>query len=952
VHDSFFARGGHSLLATQVVSRVKALFGIELPLRAMFDTATLAEMAQLIVTERQAGGVRTGPAIERRSRETAPALSYAQQRLWFLDQFEPQSAVYNVPAAIKLTGELDRAALAQSLSEIARRHEVLRTSFPSVNGRPVQLIAPPAPIDLPLTDLQALTEQDRKILGGRYSAEQKVTHEFTFSGLVKVGRWGDVTAQQLATEETARPFDLAHGPVWRVRLLRLSEQEHVLLLTMHHIVTDGWSIGVLLQELTTLYEVYRRAEVSPLAELPVQYADFAEWQREWLRGGVLEEQMGYWREQLAGSSGVLELPTDHPRPPVQRYRGASLTVQLSEELTSGLRELSQGEGVTLFMTLLSSWQTLLARYSGQWDLNVGTPIANRTRGEVEGLIGFFINTLVLRTQLKPEASFREQLQQVREVCLGAYAHQDVPFEMVVEVVQPERDLSRTPLFQVMFILQMAPLGEIETPAGLKLEPLAVELDTTKFDLTLGLMERDTRLVAWCNYRTDLFEEATIARMLDHWQVLLEAAVADPEQSLSALPLLTAAERAEVVTWNETSTEYARETCIHEQFERQAALTPDAVALVFEDRQLSYWELNSRANQLAHYLQSLGVGPETVVAICLERSLEMVVALLGVLKAGAAYLPLDPDYPPERLSFMLADAAVPVLLTTTHLQARLAMETAAVICLDTEWESIAAQSSENPASAVSGDNLAYVIYTSGSTGQPKGAMNTHAAIYNRLCWMQEAYGLTAADRILQKTPFSFDVSVWEFFWPLMTGACLVVARPGGHRDSAYLVELIQEEQITTLHFVPAMLQVFLAEEGVEACNSLRRVICSGEALARELQDRFFTRLPEVELHNLYGPTEAAVDVTYWACDASSPHNTVPIGRPIANTQIYLVDQHNQLAPVGVPGELCIGGVQLARGYHQRAALTAERFVPDPFSSVPGARLYRTGYLARYLSDVSI
>ncbi len=555
VQDNFFNRGGHSLLATQVVSRIQAVFQIELPLRAMFETTTLAELAQLIMAERQREAVGTGPAIERRSRERAPSLSYAQQRLWFLDQFEPQSAFYNVPAAIKLTGDLDHAALAQSLTEIVRRHEVLRTSFPSVGGQPVQHIAPAVPINLPVTDLQALTEGDREILASRYSSKQKVTHDYTFPELVNCGSLVDASAKQLAAEEAALPFDLAHGPLWRAALLRLAEQEHVLLLTLHHIVTDGWSVGVLIRELTTLYEAYRRGEASPLPELPIQYADFAEWQREWLQGDVLEKQMSYWREQLAGSSGVLELATDHARPSVQRYRGASLIIEFSEELTRGLGELSRREGVTLFMTLLSGWQTLLARYSGQWDLNVGTSIANRTRGEVEGLIGFFTNTLVLRARLHAAMSFREQLQQVREVCLGAYTHQDVPFEMVVEELQPERDVSRSPLLQVMFVLQNAPLGEFEVPSGLKLEPLAVELDTTQFDLTLGLMERDRRLVAWCNYRTDLWEETTIARMLEHWQVLLAAAVADPTQSLSALPLWQSeAERQQFLEWKNSTIE--------------------------------------------------------------------------------------------------------------------------------------------------------------------------------------------------------------------------------------------------------------------------------------------------------------------------------------------------------------------------------------------------------------
>ncbi|HET7287661.1 MAG TPA: condensation domain-containing protein, partial [Pyrinomonadaceae bacterium] len=503
------------------------------------------------------------------------------------------SPFYNVPTALYLKGELNCVALAQSLSEIARRHEVLRTSFPSVDGQPVQLIASAVPINLPLVDLQNLPNRD-------------------------------VVARKLAAEETARPFDLAHGPVWRMTLVRLAEREHALLLNIHHIATDGWSLGVMIRELTTLYEAYRQNEISPLAELPIQYADFAIWQREWLQGEVLEEQMSYWREQLADAP-ALELPTDRPRPARQTFGGASRMVQLSKELTRGLRDLSRREGVTLFMTLLSSWQTLLARYSGQWDLSVGTPIANRTRSEVEDLIGFFVNTLVLRTRMKAEASFREQLQQVREVCLGAYAHQDVPFEMLVEELQPDRDMSRSPLFQVMFVLQNAPVGAFELPAGLKLEPLENELETIKFDLTLTTTETETGVLGFCSYRTDLFDETTIVRMLDHWQVLLEAAVADPEQSLSALPLLPESEREQVlVTWNETSAEYPREKCIHELFEQQVDQTPAATAVIFGDEELSYAELNRRANQLAHYLRARGVSAGEPVGLCVERSLEMVV----------------------------------------------------------------------------------------------------------------------------------------------------------------------------------------------------------------------------------------------------------------------------------------------------------------------------------------
>ena len=917
VHDNFFALGGHSLLATQVVSRVRALFRIELPLRALFDTATLAELAQLIVAERQADVMGAAPPIERRREDTAPALSYAQQRLWFLDQFEPDSPFYNVPAAMNLSGELDTTALSQSLSEIARRHEVLRTTFPSIAGQPVQHIAPPTPIDLPIIDLEPQTKERR-----------------------------DAAVRTLVAEEAARPFDLAHGPVWRALLVRLDEQEHVLLLNMHHIVTDGWSVGVLIRELSTLYESYSRAEAPLLTELPIQYADFAVWQREWLQGEVLEEQMSYWREQLSNAP-TLELPTDRPRPARQSYRGSQLTFEFSSELTEKLRDLSRREGVTLFMTLLSGWQTLLARYSGQWDLSVGTPIANRTRGELEELIGFFVNTLVLRTRLNAAASFREQLKQVREVCLAAYAHQDVPFEMVVEELQPERHLSRSPLFQVMFALQNAPVGELQLP-GLKLKPVEGKLDTTKFDLSLMAMETETGLVGWFDYSIDLFDEATVARMLEHWQVLLERAVANPDQSLSTLPLLTEAERQQLLEWTETAVEYPLAQTMHDLFTERAARTPAAVAVEYEGVTLNYAQLNERANQLAHYLRRLGVGPETLVGVLMERSVEMIVGLLGILKAGGAYVPLDPQYPEERLAYLLNDAELKILLTQKQLAEILPDHSARRIFVDADWPSIALESTENPAPVSGPENLVYVIYTSGSTGRPKGAMATHKGVVNCLRWMQETYQLTESDRFLFKASLNFDPSVWEIFWPLWVGASVVIVRPGGQLDTAYLVDTIIEHGITTAYFVPSMLNFFLEEQDLETIHSLRQVICGGESLPGEMMERFFARW-SAALHHSYGPTETSIAATEWICQSNSRRQNAPIGRPLANTEIYLLDSELQLVPQGVLGELFIGGVGVGRGYLGRPHLTAERFIPNPFAGKPGERLYRTGDLVRYLPD---
>nr|QEO74274.1 condensation domain-containing protein [uncultured bacterium] len=922
VHDNFFDLGGHSLLATQIVSRASKTFQVDLLLRSLFESPTVAGLAERIGAMMKAEEYVPAPPILPVPRDGDLPLSFAQQRLWFLDQLQPDSTFYNIPAAVRLDGWLNADALEQSLNEIILRHEVLRTTFATVDGRPVQQIAPPEPLKLQLIDLRRLSESEK-------GAE----------------------VQRLAAEEMRHHFDLRRGPFLRTRLLQLGEEKHVLLLTMHHIVSDGWSVGVLMRELSTLYEAHCLGRSSPLPPLAVQYADFAVWQREWLKGEVLETQLAYWKKQLAGAPPLLELPTDRPRPPVQSFRGATAQLTISEKLSESLKMLSRREGATLFMTLLAAFQALLHRYTGQAEVVVGSPIANRTRVETEALIGFFVNTLVLRSDLSGDPTFREVVGRVREVTLGAYAHQDVPFEKLVEELQPERDLSRTPFFQVMFALQNASREALELP-GLTLSPMVMDSGTAKFDLVLALEETEHGLRGVFEYNTDLFDATTVERMIGHFQQLLDGVVVNPDERLSALPLLTEAERRrQLDEWNRTEVEFTEGLCIHQLFERQAERAPLNIALTFEGERLSYQELNERANQLAHYLRERGVGPEVRVGICVERSVEMVVGLLGILKAGGAYVPLDPGYPPERLAFMLEDSRVPILLTQERLLTALPRCAGEVVCLDADWEVIRGKSVENPLVPLAADNLAYVIYTSGSTGRPKGAMNTHGAISNRLLWMQDEYGLNETDRVLQKTPFSFDVSVWEFFWPLLSGARLVVARPGGHQDSAYLVEIIAGEEITTLHFVPSMLQVFLEARDVERCAHLRRVICSGEQLPAELQAHFFTRL-DAELHNLYGPTEAAVDVTYWACERGSDRRAVPIGRPIANTQIYLLDENLEPVPVGVPGELHIGGVGLARGYLRRPDLTAEKFIPDPFGGRPGARLYRTGDLARYLPDGQI
>ncbi|MBW4636669.1 MAG: amino acid adenylation domain-containing protein [Gloeocapsa sp. UFS-A4-WI-NPMV-4B04] len=918
--------GLDSLIVFDLKNRIEVDLEVAVSVEDLFELS----ISQLATKIPELTTATSMPSVSLGQQQTDYPLSFAQARLWFLDQLETGNPAYNIAFALRLKGLLNLTVLEDSINEIVQRHEALRTTFAVVNGQPIQVIARVS-LSVALVDCQEIPPSKR---------ESQVT--------------------RLTTQEIQQPFDLTQGSLLRAKLLCLSQQEHILLLTMHHIVGDGWSAEVFLQEMAAVYKALLTNKRSPLPKLPIQYKDFAHWQRTWLQGEVLTTQLTYWQQQLAGAT-TLQLPTDHPRPAVQTYRGAQQSLELPTTLTEAVKVLSRQQGVTLFMLLLAAFQTFLYRYTGQDDISVGSPIANRNRDEIKGLIGFFVNTLVLRTYLGGNPSFAELLGRVRQVALGAYTYQDLPFEYLVEALQPERDVSFTPLFQVSFTLRNAP--QMPEMPGLELSLLRVESLAAQFDLSLSIEITEPGLIASFEYNTDLFEAATITRMLGHFQNLLEGIVANPEQRLGELPLLNAAEQHQLlVEWNEEGREQGvggnedikthdsrLDLCVHQLFEAQVERTPDAVAVVFENQQLTYRELNNQANRIAHYLQQLGVKPEVLVGICMERSLEMVVGLLGILKAGGAYVPLDPAYPQERLAFMLADAQVPLLLSQQHLV--IPPLKAQVVCLDSDAQALLHQSQENPISPVKPENLAYVIYTSGSTGTPKGVMNTHLGLSNRLLWMQGAYQLTASDRVLQKTPFSFDVSVWEFFWSLFTGARLVLAKPGGHQDSAYLVQLIAQQEISTLHFVPSMLQVFIEEPELEKCHSLKRVFCSGEALSVALQERFFERI-DAELHNLYGPTEAAIDVTSWACQRGSNQRLVPIGRPIANTQIYLLDQHLKPVPIGVSGELHIGGVGLARGYLNRKELTDAKFISNPFSNEPEARLYKTGDLARYKPDGNI
>jgi amino acid adenylation domain-containing protein/non-ribosomal peptide synthase protein (TIGR01720 family) len=887
---------------------------------ATLSPEQLARLSQELKAKKSSKGSKARE-IPRRAEGDHSPLSFSQQRLWFLDQLTPGNASYHVPSALRLSGPLNLAGLKQAFSEIIRRHEVLRTTFAMIDGQPVQVIGPAFEPPLPSIDLQGLNQTDQA-----------------------------ACTLNLATQHVMAAFDLSHGPLLRTTLLRINEREHVLLAAMHHIISDAWSLDVLISELAALYEAFSQGQSSPLAELTIQYADFAHWQRDWLAGARLEEKLKYWKEQLA-EAPLLALPTDRPRPSVQTFDGARCMVAFSESLAPALKELGRQNGATLFMTMLAAFHALLHRYAQQARILTGIPVANRT-AETESLIGFFVNTLVLSSDFADDPTFVTHLERLRKQALGAYTHQDLPFELLVDELKLARDLSYNPLFQVMFIWDDAEPSKLEL-AELEVSGVTTDNLTAPFDLTVTAGEIEGQLRCAMQYNTALFDEATISRMLTHYEELLRSVVEAPQQRVSRLSLLRESERRQLLReWNETDFDYETGVTLVELFERQVERNASAVAVVSGEEEVTYGELNERANRVARHLQELGVGPEGRAGLLLERGIEMVVGMLAIIKAGASYVPLDPSYPKARLEYMLRDAAVNVVLTERRSQ-QLAREVAGsvktVLSLDEGWAEQG--SGENLAVKIDSENLAYIIYTSGSTGQPKGVMNTHRGVCNRLFWMQDAYQLTGEDRILQKTPFSFDVSVWEFFWPLLTGARLVMAEPGGHQNPDYLRRIIAQEQITIVHFVPAMLQLFLEEPGLEQLESLRKVICSGEALPFELQERFFARLG-AELHNLYGPTEAAIDVTYWACERMSSRKVVPIGKPIANTQIYILDRNYEPVPAGVAGELHIAGVNLARGYHGQPRLTAEKFVANPFSDEPGARLYRTGDLARYLADGSI
>jgi amino acid adenylation domain-containing protein len=927
VADNFFDLGGHSLLATQLISRVRESFSVELPLRSIFESPTVEGLARRVEAALRGGAASAQPLVPVSREEDLP-LSFAQQRLWFIHQLEPSSSAYNMPVAVRLGGALRVESLEHTLSEIVRRHESLRTRFALRDGSPVQLIDAPEEVRLDLLDLGHLPEGERL-----------------------------AEARRLAEAEAGRVFDLERAPLYRARLLRLSEAEHVLLFTMHHVISDGWSMDVLVQEVTTLYAAFVEGRPSPLPELPLQYADFAVWQRRQLSGEAQDANRQYWKERLGGTLPLLELPADSPRPPVQSFRGASRVLSVDADLSARLRALAQREGVTLFMLTLAAFKVLLLRHTGQEDLIVGTPVANRNRVELEGLIGFFVNTLVLRTDLSGRPSFVELLRRVRAVALGAYEHQDMPFEQLVELLQPERSTSRSPLFQVMFSLQNAVRGEATlTLPGLTLQPLEAERVTTQFDLSLDVVDTPDGITAVAEYSTDLFDGSTVERLLGHFRAVLEGVAANPRASVAEVPLLTDAEREQLLLgWNEAGQAQTAVEGLHELFEAQAAATPAAPAVVSGGAQLTYDELNTRANRLAHHLKGLGVGPESRVCLLLERSPEMVVGLLAVLKAGGAYVPLDPRYPKARLAFMLDDARPTLILTHGRLREELPEQRARVVCVDADADAIARQPAHNPAVVVAPSNLAYVIYTSGSTGRPKGVCVTRASLVNHQRTVRDAYSLRAGDRVLQFASLSFDVAAEEIFPTLFCGATLVLRDervPGVGRQ-------VEEGGVTVLNLPASAWHEWLAElsrMNARVPESLRLVVTGSEPAARaSLATWRSLGDGAARLLNAYGTTETTITATlYEAAESEGAHAgpTLPIGRPVGGARAYVLDPLMQPVPVGVAGELHLGGACVTRGYLGRPDLTAASFIPDPFGGEPGARLYRTGDLVRYLPDGNI
>ena len=929
--DNFFELGGNSLQAAQIIARIRKQFRVEMPLRTLFENPTVAALSKNIEAtsrgvetsaESFAAGIvparvrardgRAGTSPAPTDRDEVP-LSSAQERLWFLNQLEPDSAAYNICRGYSIEGDCDFEKLREAFELIARRHETLRTNFVARDGRPIAVINPAIRLPFCVIDLKSLPD-----------ADQQTEIDLLFA------------------REAETPFDLANDRLLRINYLQLTKNRSLLLLTIHHIISDGWSLGVLLRELSICYRALCAQKPPELPALSMQYADYAMRQRRQIEGGALAGQLASCKTQLKGATPSLNLPFDYPRPLIASDRGAKYSIRLSGQLTGAIKSVSRKEGVTPYMTMLAAFQTLLSRYTGETDIVIGSPVAGRDSVETESLIGLFVNTVVLRGDLSGNITFRNLLARTREAALAAFANHELPFEKLVEDLQPERTFDQARLFNVMFTFQNSPMPAMEF-SGLKLQPVPVAKTTAKFDLTLEVVEEADGLCLSFEYSTDLFAEKTIDRMLDHLRILLASMAGEPDALIDSVSLLSESERRQLLSeWNETQTEFPSDKCFYELFQAQVQKTPRAIAVRFQNEELSYDELNRRANQLAHHLRRLGVGRDVLVGVCVERSLQMLVATLGVMKAGGAYVPLDPAFPAERLAFMMDDARLAVLLTQSKLTASLPPHRANVVCLDSDWQTIARESAQNLQPADNGDNLAYVIYTSGSTGQPKGVQITHRALTNFLCSMLREPGIHSGDVLLAVTTLSFDIAALELYLPLIAGASVNIVSRDAAADPTQLM-LALGGDVTVMQATPATWKM-LVQAGWKGSDKLK-VLCGGEALPPELATQLRERCGE--LWNLYGPTETTIWST--ACKIERPGERITIGRPIANTTIYLLDANLNPVPVGVPGELYIGGEGLARGYSNRPELTAERFLPNPFSVNPSARIYKTGDVARYLPD---
>ncbi|KJH70631.1 non-ribosomal peptide synthetase [Aliterella atlantica] len=913
--------GLDSIMAIDLQNWIENKFGVQIPAVNFLDGISIAQLATQAIAQ-----IKEKKAIAQAISPVATSineypLSFAQQRLWFFDQLEPGNPFYNMAIAARLTGSANIAVLEESLNAIIQRHAVLRTTFTNRKGKALQVIAPSLTVKIPIIDLEKLEAPEQT-----------------------------ADLERSMRLEARQPIDLTSGCLLRCTLVRLQPTEHIMLLTIHHIAADGWSMGVFLQELAAFYQAFLTGKPPALAELPIQYTDFAVWQRNWLQKDVLDSQLRYWQQQLSKPLPVLDLPTDYPRPPVQSFVGSKREFALSKSLTAALKTVSRQEGVTLFMTLLAAFKVLLYRYSGQSDILVGSPVANRNHQELKPLIGCFVNTLALRTNLSENLTFTQLLKQIREVTLGAYAHQDLPFDQLVETVQPERDLSRHPLFQVWFALHNTPLPALQV-ADITLTRLTVDVGTVQLDLSFDMEETSQGMIGWVEYSTDLFNADTINRMIGHFTTLLASIVQNPEQSLVDLPMLTPAEQQELlIDWNNTCSNNWQNQCLHELFETQAAKTPDTIAVVFEREKITYHQLNQRANQLAHHLRRQRVKPEVLVGICVERSVEMVVGILAILKAGGAYVPLDPTYPQERLEFMLQDTQVAVLLTQEQLDRELCLHSNATVVYLDSWQVDTPENQVNPVNQALPTNLAYVLYTSGSTGQSKGVCCTHWGVGNLLADFTGRHQIQAGDACSLWTSLNFDVSVYEIFSALLAGGTLHIVPEVIRADVSKFGEWLDVHQIESAYVPPFHLKAladWLADKPGKL--TLQRLLVGVEPILQSLLISIQKQIPRLQIINGYGPTEATICTTLYSVHPDSTDAKTPIGRPVQNTAIYLLDRNLQPVPVGVPGEIYIAGVGLARGYLHRPELTAERFIPNPFSHQMGEYLYKTGDRAKYLPD---